>query len=96
MNVAEMIQGREPCFSASLGETAGMCIASLKNSWTRGSAAVIGIYPIVRNRQLYPEGGRDTGGTTLEMGLAGAWLKKGLHHAFLYKLSAKPMWKHIP
>jgi sulfide:quinone oxidoreductase len=96
LNVAEMIQGREPCFSASLGETAGMCIASMKNSWTRGSAAVIGIYPIVRNRLLYPESGRDTRGTTLEMGLAGAWLKKGLHHAFLYKLSAKPMWKHIP
>jgi sulfide:quinone oxidoreductase len=96
LNVVDMIEGREPCHSASLAETAGMCIASMKNSWTRGSAAVIGILPIVRNRQRYPEYGRDMQSSTLEMGLAGAWLKKGLHHAFLYKLSAKPMWKHIP
>ncbi len=96
LNVAEMIQGREPCHMASLAETAGMCIASMKNSWTKGSAAVIGIHPIVRNRDLYPERGRSMGQAAVEMGLAGAWLKKGLHYAFLYKLSGKPMWKHIP
>jgi sulfide:quinone oxidoreductase len=96
LNVAEMIQGHEPCHTASLAETAGMCIASMKNSWTKGSAAVIGIHPIVRNQQLYPERGRNMRESAVEMGLAGAWLKKGLHHAFMYKLSAKPFWKHIP
>ena len=96
LNVAEMIQGREPCHTASLAETAGMCIASMKNSWTSGQAAVIGIHPIVRNKERYPESGRDMKAAAVEMGLAGAWLKKGLHYAFLYKLSAKPFWKHIP
>lgn len=96
LNVAEMIQGREPCHTASLAETAGMCIASMKNSWLSGQAAVIGIHPIVRNRERYPGGGRNMGASAVEMGLAGAWLKKGLHYAFLYKLSAKPLWKHIP
>lgn len=96
LNVAELIEGREPRHTASLAETAGMCIASLKNSWTKGSAAVIGIHPIVRNTSKYPDYGRDLDASTLEMGLAGAWLKKGLHHAFLYKLSAKPFWQYIP
>jgi len=96
LNVAELIQGNEPCHSASLAESAGMCVASLRNSWTKGSAAVIGIHPIVRNKQRYPDHGRDLEASTLEMGLAGAWLKKGLHHAFLYKLSAKPLWQYIP
>ncbi len=96
LNVAELIQGRSPCHTASLAETAGMCIASMKNSWFKGSAAVIGIHPIVRNTSLYPGDGRDVRGGAVEMGLAGAWLKKGLHHAFLYKLAAKPGWKYVP
>lgn len=96
LNIAEMIQGREPCHTASLAETAGMCIASMKNSWTRGTAAVIGIHPIVRNYDRYPEYGRDLKTSAVEIGQAGAWLKKGLHYAFLYKLSAKPFWRHIP
>lgn len=97
LNVAEMIQGREPCHTASMAETAGMCIASLKNSLTRGSACTIGIYPIVRNRERFPEtGGRDVKSATVELGLAGAWFKRVLHHAFLHKLAGKPMWKYIP
>jgi sulfide:quinone oxidoreductase len=96
LNVAEMIQGREPCHTASLAETAGMCIASMKNSWRSGAATVIGLLPVVRNHERYPAYGRNMEHGAVEMGLAGAWLKKGLHHAFLYKLSAKPFWKHIP
>jgi len=97
LNVAEMIQGREPSHTASLAETPGMCIASLKNSWLHGSAATIGIHPIVRNKAAFPDsGGRDMDLGSVEIGLAGAWLKKGLHHAFLYKLSAKPGWQYLP
>lgn len=97
LNIAEMIQGRDPCHTASMAETAGMCVASLKDSVTRGMACTIGIYPVVRNRQRYPEtNGRDLSASTVDVGLAGAWIKKGLHHAFLYKLSAKPMWKYLP
>ncbi len=97
LNIVDMIEGREISHTASMAETPGMCIASLKGSITSGSGCTIGIYPIVRDRKRYPEGnGRDMNATTLDMGLAGAWIKKGLHHAFLYKLSAKPMWKYMP
>jgi sulfide:quinone oxidoreductase len=97
LNVAEMIEGREPCHTASMAETAGMCIASLKNSLTRGSACTIGIYPIVRNRERFPEtSGRDVKSATVELGLAGAWFKRVLHHAFLHKLAGRPLWKYIP
>jgi sulfide:quinone oxidoreductase len=96
LNVAEMIQGREPCHTASMAETAGMCIASLKNSMTKGQAASIGVYPVVRNRQLFPGSGRNIGCCAVEIGLAGAWFKRALHHAFLYKLGGKPMWQYIP
>jgi len=97
LNIAEMIQGREPCHTASMAATPGMCIASLKQSITSGAGCTIGIYPIVPDRQRYPEtNGRDITAATADMGLAGAWIKKGLHHAFLYKLSAKPMWKYLP
>jgi sulfide:quinone oxidoreductase len=96
LNIAEMIQGNEPCHTASMAATSGMCIASLKNSMFNGAACAIGIHPIVRNRQRFPEYGRDIEASEVDMGLAGAWLKKGLHHAFLYKLSAKPFYKYLP
>jgi sulfide:quinone oxidoreductase len=96
LNIVEMIKGGGPCHTASLAETPGLCIASLKNSWLHGSAATIGIQPIVRNKRAYPVNGRNADMGSVEIGLAGAWLKKGLHYAFLYKLSAKPMWKYIP
>lgn len=97
LNVAEMIQGRAPSHTASMAETAGMCIASLKNSLFNGSACTIGIYPVVRNRENFPETrGRDIKTATVELGLAGAWFKRVLHHAFLHKLAGKPMWKYIP
>ena len=96
LNIVDMIEGREPSHTASMAETPGMCIASLKQSLTSGSGCTIGIYPIIRDRARYPGPGRDLEATSVDMGLAGAWIKKGLHHAFLYKLSAKPMWKYMP
>jgi sulfide:quinone oxidoreductase len=96
LNVADMIEGRSPSHTSSLAETPGMCVASLKNSWLKGSAATIGLQPIVRNRGVFPEHGRAVDMSAVEVGLAGAWMKKGLHYAFLYKLQAKPFWKSIP
>jgi sulfide:quinone oxidoreductase len=96
LNISEMIEGRAPCHTASLAETPGMCVASLKNSWLSGSAATIGLQPIVRNKAAFPEFGRAVDHSAMEVGLAGAWMKKALHYAFLYKLQAKPFWKAIP
>ncbi len=96
LNIADLIAGREPSHTASLAETPGMCVASLKNSWISGSAATIGLQPIVRNKGAFPEYGRAIDMSAIEVGLAGAWMKKGLHYAFLYKLQAKPFWKAVP
>ncbi len=96
LNIVDMIEGREPSHTASMAETPGLCIASMKNHSTSGEAATIAIYPVARNRAKYPEYGRDLDLCIAEVGLAGAWFKSLLHHAFLYKLQAKPGWKLIP
>lgn len=96
LNIAEMIQGREPRHSASMAETSGLCVASMKNGIFDGMAGSIGIYPVARNRKLFPETGRDKNLCVAEVGMAGAWFKLGLHYAFLYKLQANPFWKSIP
>ena len=57
---------------------------------------IIGIYTVARNRKVSSEFGRDLELSSVDIGLAGAWLKMGLHHTFLYKLSAKPFWRKLP
>ncbi len=96
LNIVDLIEGREPSHTASMAETPGLCVASMKNHPTSGEAATIAIYPVARNRAKYPEYGRDLDLCIAEVGLAGAWFKAMLHHAFLYKLQAKPGWKLIP
>jgi sulfide:quinone oxidoreductase len=44
----------------------------------------------------YPQTGRDLAGTYGEIGLAGHWIKALLHHLFIYKAKAKPLWWLIP
>ena len=82
-----MIEGKEPSHTASMAETPGLCVASMKNHWVTGEAATIAIYPVARNRAKYPEYGRDLDLCVAEIGLAGSWF---------YKLQAKPGWKLIP
>ncbi|WP_029520959.1 FAD-dependent oxidoreductase [Persephonella sp. IF05-L8] len=96
LNIVDMIEGREPSHTASMAETPGLCVASLKHHLLTGEAVTIAIYPVARNRAAFPEYGRDLDNCVAEIGLAGAWFKWFLHHAFLYKLQAKPGWKLIP
>ena len=96
LNIAEMIQGNKPIHTASMAETPGLCIASMKKSIFGGEAGTIAIYPVARDYTKYPEYGRDINNCTAEIGMAGAWFKYALHYAFLYKLQAKPFWKLIP
>ena len=96
LNIVDMIEGKEPSHTASMAETPGLCVASMKNNWISGEAATIAIYPVARNRAKYPEYGRDIDMCVAEIGLAGSWFKAMLHYAFLYKLQAKPGWKLIP
>lgn len=96
LNILELLQGNEPYHSGSMAETAGICVASMENKMIGGNAMIIGVYPVARNRKVYPEFGRDLELSSVDIGLAGAWLKIGLHHTFLYKLSAKPFWRKLP
>jgi len=96
LNIVDMIEGREPSHTASMAETPGLYVASLKHDLLNGEAVTIAIYPVARNRAAFPEYGRDLDNCVAEVGLAGAWFKWFLHHAFLYKLQAKPGWKLIP
>ena len=96
LNIVDMIEGKEPSHTASMAETPGLCVASLKHHLLSGEAVTIAIYPVARNRAAFPEYGRDLDNCVAEIGLAGAWFKWFLHHAFLYKLQAKPGWKLIP
>ncbi len=96
LNIVDMIEGREPSHTASMAETPGLCVASMKNKILDGEAATIAIFPVARNRAAYPEYGRDLDNCAAEVGMAGAWFKLFLHYAFLYKLQAKPGWKLIP
>lgn len=96
LNVIELLEGNAPSHTASMAETAGICVASMENNMANGNAMVIGMYPVARNRAKYPEYGRDLDISAVDVGLAGAWMKRGLHHAFLYKLSAKPFWQLVP
>ena len=96
LNIVEMIKGNKPTHTASMAETPGLCIASMKKSIFGGEAGTIAIYPVARDYTKYPEYGRDINNCTAEIGMAGAWFKYALHYAFLYKLQAKPFWKLIP
>lgn len=96
LNITEMIKGNKPTHHASMAETPGLCIASMKKHVFSGEAATIAIHPVARDYTKYPEYGRDLNNCTAEIGMAGAWFKYALHYVFLYKLKAKPFWKLIP
>ncbi len=81
---------------ASMARLGAACVASAGSSWLNGTAAAMTMFPIVPDYEKYPDSGRDLGHTTGELGLAGHWIKQLLHHAFLYKAKAKPMWWVIP
>lgn len=81
---------------ASMARLGAACVASAGSNWFSGTAASMTMFPIVPDYEKYPEAGRDLTHTTGEIGLAGHWLKQLLHHAFLYKAKAKPLWWLIP
>ena len=95
-NIAEQVNGKSPSHHARMSEMPAACIASLgKSVWT-GSAASILMTPVARDYERYPAHGRDLSLCDLDVGLAGAWTKRALHSAFLWKLQGKPGWELIP
>lgn len=96
--IADMIQrgATEPTHAASMANLGAACVASAGASVWRGTAVSMTMYPIVPDYDRYPVGGRDLTHTSGEIGLAGHWIKRILHHAFIYKAKAKPLWWMIP
>jgi len=85
-----------PTRTASLAEMGASCVASAGASWIRGTAASMTMFPVVPDYEKYPEFGRDLHFTFGEIGSAGHWIKKILHHMFLYKARGRPGWWLIP
>ena len=97
-SIVDMINGvsSTPTHAASMAELGAACVASAGANALMGSAVSMTMFPIVPNFKLYPETGRSLAYTTGEIGLAGHWIKKLLHYAFIYKAKALPFWWIIP
>ncbi len=96
LNIADQIHGKKPQHHERLSEMPSACIASMGKSLWNGSAASIVMVPTARDYQRFPKYGRDVKLSELEIGLAGAWTKRAMHTAFMWKLQARPGWSLIP
>jgi len=97
MNIIDLVKRGRMTHSERMTEMFAVCIASMGDSLWDGSAAVIVTYPVVPDHQRYPdEEGRDLFVTHMEMGLAGAWMKRMIHTTFMHKLQGRVGWKLIP
>ncbi len=97
LNVIDLIRTGTMSHGERMTEMYAACIASMGDSLWDGSAAVIMIYPVVPDRQKYPnDQGRDLFVTHMEMGLAGAWMKRMIQTTFMHKLRGRVGWQYIP
>ncbi|KAA1429963.1 MULTISPECIES: NAD(P)/FAD-dependent oxidoreductase [Mycobacteriaceae] len=88
--------GQAPAHHASMAAMGAACVASAGAGFRDGSAAAMTMFPVVPDPVKYPQTGRDLAGTYGEIGLAGHWIKALLHHLFIYKAKANPLWWLIP
>ncbi|MDM8518744.1 FAD-dependent oxidoreductase [Anaerolineales bacterium HSG6] len=96
-NIIDLVKHGRMTHNERMTEMAAACIASMGDSMWDGSAAVIVVYPVVPNCRRYPnEEGRDMFVTHMEMGLAGAWMKRMIHTTFMHKLQGRIGWSLIP
>jgi sulfide:quinone oxidoreductase len=96
-NIIDLVKHGTMTHAERMSEMFAACIASMGDSLWDGAAAVIVVYPIVPDMRRYPnEEGRDMFVTHMEMGLAGAWMKRMLHSTFMHKLQGRPFWRAIP
>ncbi|MDM8528438.1 FAD-dependent oxidoreductase [Anaerolineales bacterium HSG24] len=96
-NIIDLVKHGRMTHSERMTEMAAACIASMGDSMWDGSAATIVVYPVVPDCRRYPnEEGRDLFVTDMEMGLAGAWMKRLIHTTFMHKLQGRIGWKLIP
>lgn len=97
LNIIDLVETGRMSHSERMSEMAAACIASMGDRLWDGSAATILIHPVVPDPKRYPDsGGRDPFVTHMEMGLAGAWMKRMIHSTFMHKLQGRPGWRLIP
>lgn len=95
--IVDRIQGNAGAsHEASMAEMGAACVASAGANWLVGGAAAMTMYPIVPDFERFPGYGRDLSYTFGEIGSAGHWIKRFLHHMFIYKAKARPFWWLIP
>ncbi len=95
-NIVDMIEGNDPSHREAMTDMPGACIASIGKSVWNGAAATILMYPVAPDYDRYPDYGRDLKVNSMEIGLAGAWIKRVLHTMFIYKMKGHPGWQLIP
>lgn len=92
-----LMEGAEhPTHQASMAEMGAACVASAGASLMRGSAAALTVFPIIPDFERFPTYGRDLRYTWGEIGLGAHWIKRLLHHMFIWKAQARPGWHFIP
>ncbi len=84
-----------PAGEASMTNMGAACVASSGTGLLKGSAAAMTMMPVVPDFERYRTG-RDEQDTRGEIGLHGHWVKLMLHHLFIYKAKAYPLWFLIP
>ncbi len=95
-NIIDMIKNgtTTPKHKGSMANMGAACVASSGYGGLTGSAITMVLYPIVPDFEKYPKYGR-----TIKVGafgLSGHWIKKILHHMFIYKAKLRPGWHMIP
>lgn len=96
-NIIDLIKRGRMTHAERMSEMFAACIASMGDSLWDGEAGIMVIYPVVPDMRKYPnEFGRDNFVTDMELGLAGAWMKRMIHTTFMWKFKARPGWSIIP
>lgn len=98
-NVTALVLGEQkPPKHLSMTQMPAACVASLGKSVFTGSALAMVLNPAVPDYSKYSaeDGGRNLKNTFFDLGKGGAWLKRSLHTAFIYKFKGKPGWTIIP
>ncbi len=95
-NIVHMIEtGKSDIIErGAMSNMGAACVASSGYGNITGSAVTMMIEPIVPDFDKYPKYGRKL--NPASMGLSGHWIKKILHHMFIYKAKMKPGWSLIP
>ncbi len=97
MNVIGLLEEGKMTHQERMTEMFSACIASVSDSLWDGAAVSMTVFPTVPNYLRYQNKyGRDLFSTRMEIGLAGAWMKRIIHTTMLWNASGNRGWQIIP